>query len=118
MRGVRRDFITIYYALYTGETDKTVDGLYTGEKVKSYTEPIEMKINASAARGNTVVELFGVDVPYDKTLVTHDLNCPIDENSVLWIDRTPEEGEFDYIVQRRGRGLNNITYAVRKVSAS
>lgn len=118
MRAVRRDLKTIYYSLYLGETDEVDDGLYTGDKIKSYGDPVEMKINVGVARGSSVIELFGNDVPYDKTLITHDLNCPINENTVLWVDKTPTDGSFDYIVQKVAKGHNNITYAVRKVNVS
>ena len=50
---------------------------------------------------------------------------PIDEYSVLWIDKLPQLNEdgttdtpHDYIVQRVARGLNSISIAVRKVSVS
>ena len=118
MRAVRRDLKTIYYSLYLGETDEVDDGLYTGDKIKSYGDPVEMKINLGVARGSTVIEMFGNDIPYDRTLITHDLDCPINENSLIWIDKTPTDGDFNYIVQKVAKGLNNITYAVRRVDIS
>ena len=56
-------------------------------------------------------------------IVTDDLLCPIDENTVLFIDKEPgytEDGTplYDYIVKRVARSLNSISYAVSKVSVS
>ena len=56
-------------------------------------------------------------------IVTDDLSCPIDENTVLFIDKEPEYDDngnplYDYIVKRVAKSLNSISYAVSKVTVS
>jgi hypothetical protein len=50
---------------------------------------------------------------------------PIDEYSVLWIDKLPQLNEdgttdtpYDYIIQRVAKSLNSISIAVSKVTVS
>jgi len=56
-------------------------------------------------------------------IVTDDLTCPIDENSVLFVDKLPEYSEdgtplYDYVVKRVAKSLNAIAYAIQKVNVS
>ena len=69
------------------------------------------------------MEQFGNFVSYDKVIITDDLKCPIDENTVLFLDKKPEYREngtplYDYIVKRVAKSRNFISYAVQKVSVS
>lgn len=53
---------------------------------------------------------------------TDDMSCPIDENTVLFVDSKPgyRQGKpaFDYTVKRVAKSLNTISYAVSKVKVS
>lgn len=105
----------IYYALYQGEVDCVdEDGFMTGEKTVTYSEPKMMKVNASPSTGATSVEQFGTLSDYDKVLMTDDINCPIDENSIIWLETQPSE-EHNYKVKKIAKSLNSIAYAVKKV---
>lgn len=117
MRGMVRNQQSFWYALYQGATD-VVDGngYLTGEKAISYTEPVKADASISRATGITFTEEFGTEADYDKVIVTFDMDCPIDEHSVLYVDVTPGEGvEPDYIVQRVSKSLNSISIACKKV---
>lgn len=116
MRDLKRNRRTIYYALYGG-VQECVDGFgnYTGEYAPYYGNPVEMQVNVSAARGSADVEQFGIDTPYSKTLVTTDMSCPIAEDTILWIEKTPLDGTHNYIVTRVAKSINSITYAVKEV---
>lgn len=96
---------------------KDENGFYTGESAVEYAPPVEMKANISPAYGSAEVERFGNDVVYDKVIVTCDMTCPIDENSVLYIDSKPtdENAKFDYVVKKVAKSLNSITIACAKV---
>lgn len=108
---------TIYYALLTAIEENTdADGYYNGEYSPVYGVPTTLRINVSAERGSADMERFGIDTPYTKTLVTDDTACPIKEDSVLWIDKTPDDGDYNYVVVRVARSLNFISYAVREVN--
>lgn len=109
-----------HYALYTGKTAETdADGFFTGEDSPAYDEPVLYKFgNVSAARGTSETEQFGNLDNYDKVIVTGDMSCPIDENSILWIDETDTTKPHDYIVKRVAKSKNGISIAVAKVKVS
>lgn len=114
----------LYYCLYTGMTQQTdADGRKYGEKTASYAEPVEMWANISPAKGYAQTEIFGDFDGYDRVIVTKDMNCPINENTVLFIDKEPSHNlaggtMYDYIVRRVAKSLNTISYAVSKVTTS
>lgn len=124
MKTMEQNKTPFWYLLY----DKKVpvmddDGNETGDYRVIYKEAVQRKENISAATGSAQVEQFGNFISYDKVIVTDDLSCPIDENSVLFIDKEPEydpDGNplYDYIVKRVAKSLNSISYAVSKVNVS
>lgn len=116
---LKRNKRTFYYALYGQEVELTdADGNYTGETSIGYSDPVECKANISPATGQSNMEMFGNLTDYDRVIVSDDLTLPIDENSVLWIDRAPTDGTHDYVVRRVAKSLNSVAYAVRKVDVS
>lgn len=119
MRTQKRNERNVYYALYTG-VQEMVDaaGNYTGEYAPTYSTPVLKRMNVSAARGTADVAQFGIDTPYSKTIVTNDMDCPIAEDTVLWIEKTPTDGEYNYVVVQVAKSVNSITYAVREVDVS
>ena len=120
MRLVKRNLRSIYYALYAGRIPVLDDeGNETGETEISYSEPVELKVNVSPASGRTQAEMFGTDESYDKIIITDQMDCPIDENTVLYVDQMPGEGiTYDYIVKRVAKALHHISYAVSKVKVT
>ncbi|MBO5963856.1 MAG: hypothetical protein J6P97_05175 [Bacteroidales bacterium] len=79
-----------------------------------------MNANIYPANGYANTAIFGKDLQYTKTIVTCEMECPITETSVLWIDKEPYDGQdnlvpYDYTVTQVARGLNNIVFAVSKV---
>lgn len=124
MRIMQKNTTEFWYCLYK-ETQSIEDeyGNETGEQKVIYSAPVKMEANISAASGTTQVEQFGNFTSYDKVIVTCDLNCPIDENSVLFIDKMPEfnnDGSptYDYIVKRVAKSINSISIAISKVVVS
>lgn len=119
MRCLERNKRSFYYALYE-KTEKS--GSYDERRVV-YREPVLMKGNISTAFGTAQVEQFGNSAEYDRVIVIDDINCPIDENSVLFIDKQPERDSggnllYDYIVKKVAKSLNSISVAVKKVSVT
>ncbi|HAJ96151.1 MAG TPA: hypothetical protein DCO72_00205 [Ruminococcus sp.] len=115
MKLMRRNLRSVWYQLYQGQTAQTdADGFETGEITVSYGAPVKMLCSVSPASGNILAETFGTLAEYDKIIVTDDIACPIDENSVLYVD-TDVNGEYDYVVKRVAKSLNFIAYAVSKV---
>ena len=123
MKLMKRNLSSIHYCLYTERTPLTdADGNETGEYKVGYSEPVELKCNVSPATGYAQVNMFGNLESYDKVIITDNMDCPIDENTVLFIDKDPEfkDGKptFDYTVRRVAKSLNTISYAVSKVKVS
>lgn len=124
MKTLKRNQTPFWYLLYDRkEPVKDEWGNESGETKVLYQTAVGFEANVSAATGSAQVEQFGNFAGYDKVIVTDDLSCPIDENTVLFIDKEPEYSEdgtplYDYIVKRVARSLNSVSYAVSKVSVS
>ena len=122
MKLQKRNLKPIWYCLYKGKDPITDDqGYETGEYEVTYFDPVEVKVNVSPATGWSQVGMFGNQESYDKVIVTDDINCPIDENTVLFIDKEPQKDgdkyifDYDYVVKRVAKSLNSIAIAVSKV---
>ena len=119
MRSLARNKQKLHYALLVSRTEIIdADGNKTGEFENTYGNPIEFKANISPARGNADIDIFGANVNYSKTIVTTDMRCPIDENSLLWIDTDPLTQPYNYVVTQVAKSLNVITYAIKEVRVS
>ena len=118
MRALSRNKQTLYYALWIGHTKVTDENcLFTGEYTENYSDPVEVRMNISPANGRSALEAFGIVTNYDKVLVTDDMNCPIAENTILWIGIPPTE-PHNFVVNRVAKSLNSIVYGVTEVSVS
>ena len=139
MKTLKRNQRPFYYCLYKEDIPNIDEyGNESGEKIVIYHDPVLMRANISQATGQSNTEQFGNLENYDKVIVIDDLNCPIDENSVLFIDKAPEFTEvlthnataitttdetvsvpvYDYTVLRVAKSLNSISIAVKKVKVS
>lgn len=114
---------TFWYLLYGG-TESILDeyGNEIGAK-KVYHDAVPMRANVSAATGAAQVEQFGNLQGYDKVILTDDIGCPIEETTVLFVDKEPEydaDGNpmYDYIVRRVAKSKNIISIAIGKVNVS
>lgn len=95
----------------------------TGETKPVYAEPVTMDANISAAGGTSQVEQFGNLTGYSRVIVTSDMSCPIDENTVLFIGKDAEFSDdgtpvYNYVVKRVAKSLNSISYAVLEADVS
>lgn len=127
MRSLDRNKQKIYYSLYSSKTPILDEyGNQTGEYETTYATPVALDINVSAARGTSDVEQFGINLNYTKSMVTNDLNCPIDETTRLWVGKdafeTVEEvttvTPHNYVVVSVAKSINSITYAIKEVSVT
>lgn len=125
IRCLNRNKSKFYYATFVSQTpgyDEYENE--TGSPVITYSSPVEMKANISEIRGTADVELFGINLNYDKFIVTDEMDCPISESSVLWIDKTPgtpynpTSPKHDFVVKCVAKSLNHIAYAVQRVDVS
>lgn len=131
MRCLARNKSSFYYATYDGQ-EEIIDeyGNSTGQYKVSYSSPIKVQGNISAAQGEMQSRQFGESETYDKVIVLDNPLTPIDEYSILWVDSLPKleidgslaldyRGEIitphDYIVKKVARSLNSVSIAISKV---
>lgn len=118
MRNLRRDIQTIHYKMYLGEQNVLDDeGYRTGEQAASYSELRVCEMSVSGNKGNSEISQFGKNLDYDRTMITADTSCEIDEHSVLWID-TDTENPHDFIVMKRSVTPNQIQFAIKQVNVN
>lgn len=124
MRDVQRNKSTIHYALRTG-SEEVVDeyGNVTGEFVEQYSDPVALKINIGVPKGTIELERFGLDSQYTRVIATTDMNCPIAEDSILWVGIKPTDTEgnpvpHNYVVQRIAPTINQLLIAIKEVHVS
>lgn len=134
MRDLYRDMQTLWYSNYSTKTAIEDEyGNETGEYQITRTNPLQYKANIRAARGEVVTRQFGEEELYDRVIATHDMSCPISEDSVLWVDKTPDldangalkvdtNGDVltphNYVVKRVAKSLTNILIAISRVDVS
>ena len=124
MKLLHRNLKLIRYCLYNSKTPITdSEGFETSEEKIVYDTAAELLCSVSTARGNAQIEVFGNLDNYDKVLITDLMTCPIDENTVLFVDKEPEydaDGTpiYDYFVRRVAPSLNCISIAIAKVKTS
>ena len=147
MRKTRND-TDFWYCLLDPNTQYAIldeNGNETGEIIPSYYSAVSMPANVSPANGIAQSEMFGNLESYDKVIVTRDMECPIDENTVLFIGEDPSYTDaqthvitksqtvlgndeievvtypvpkYNYYVRRVAKSKNVVSIAVRKVTTS
>lgn len=113
MRSLKRNQRKIYYK--TLALSKTYDEYGNEEYARSELKSIN--ISVSGNKGNTSDQFFGTSLDYDRTMSISNVNCEIDENTVLWIDKSPNES-YDYIVKKKSITLNETVYAIKRVDVN
>lgn len=83
MRDCARNKIEVWYALR--DVGKEKDEWGNTKDVTTCGDPKKLTIGVSANKGEASAQAFGADLRYDREMVTHDMSCPIDEYSKLWI---------------------------------
>ena len=124
MKTLARNKIRIFYANYREKIPLNDEyGNLTGEYRIAYENPVVIRANVSAARGEATTRQFGEDEAYDRVIVMDDPNVPIKVSSVFWIDSHPEikadgstDTPYDYIVKQVAPSLNSVSIAVNKVN--
>ena len=112
--------MSFYYAHYVGKKEMTDDyGNNSGEFELVYGEPVKVFGNISAAQGEVQTRQFGESETYDKVIILDNPKTPIDEYSILWVDKTPDnESPHDYVVKKVARSLNSVSIAISKVTVN
>lgn len=124
MRTLARNKRKFYYSSYVTNTEMFDEkGQLTGEYSAVFGKPTLALGNISSAQGEVVNQPFGESEKYDKVIVLDDVNTPIDEYSILWVDTLPylnDDGDtitpHDYKVKRVAKSLNSVAIAIQKVN--
>ena len=116
MRDLKRNQQTVFYSLLNVSVAEDEWG--NSGDVKTYGTPKEIRMSVSANRGEASAQAFGADLKYDREMSTHDMDCPIDEYSHLWLDGRKTTETHNYEVAGVSKSLNCIRYAIRRVNVS
>lgn len=124
---------TIWYSnIVPGETVPVLDedGLETGDYQPKYTTPQSARValseniglNNLTAQGVADIGPYGIRTNYTHRMITEDMNCPIDEESIIWHERDPGDNPYDvpynFRVIRVSKTFNYKTYYLRQVWVS
>lgn len=119
MRNLKRNQSVIFYKNLVDSVEIVDEyGNVTGSYEKKYGELKKLSISVSANMGTSEYQTFGKSLDYDRTLSTADMNCDIDENSVLWLDGADTDKPHNYIVKKCSATINQILIAVKQVNVS
>lgn len=135
MRGLKRNKVELWYQQYGANIpiyETGLDGnlvldpvtgepILTGDFTTKYKDPVSFEANVSPARSEASTDPFGVDVKYDKTISSCEIDLPIDELSRLFVDKEPRYdadgtliNEADYKVVKVAKSLNSLLIAIKK----
>lgn len=121
---------TIWYSnVIKGENVPVLDkhGLMTGERVPKYTTPTPIRValsesiglNNLTAQGVAELRAYGITTNYTHRMITEDMNCPINEESIVWHERDPGDDPYatpyNFRIVRVSKTLNYKMYYLRQV---
>lgn len=147
MRLLARNKRELWFANRISESYVTdANDLKTGEKQQTYGTPVKLKVamsissgaNNLGSQGMASVEPYGLVTGYTHNAITEDMNCPLDEEALVWYERTPtqtvtttkivngetvsEETEvpvpYNFVVVRKAKSLNHLIYYLKEVDVS
>lgn len=129
----------MYYSLYQGKTPIyerdsegnivyiTINGVQvavdTGDKIDSYSIPVEFYANISASKGYSEDAVFGKSLDYTRVICDASNTLPINESSKIWLETEPAYNEdetvninsADYDIKAIAKSLNGTLYAIKKL---
>lgn len=126
MRVLTRNKQTLWYKNAIGaEPVLDENGLRTGNIQNTYSEAIRaemsMAISSGAnnlgSQGMAEVEPYGLITGYTHRAVTEDMDCSMNEESLVWYGRNPETESYNFRVVRKAKSLNHLIYYLKEVDA-
>lgn len=116
MRSVQRNKQPIWYALRLSSTEVIDEyGNATGEFVEQYSVPMKLNINVGVPKGQITLERFGLNDNYTRVLATTDMDCPLQEDSILWIG-IPATERNNYVVKKIMPAINQLLIGLEEVN--
>lgn len=133
----------LWYSNPTGEQYVTdSNGYKTGEKTMTYGTPVRTRMsmaissgaNNLGSQGMAELERYGITTGYTHRAVTDDMDCPMNEESLVWYKITPTRTEVttvngqtverevpvphNFKVVRKAQSLNHLIYYLKEVDVS
>lgn len=122
----------LYFANPTGITYVTdSNGFKTGERTIAYGTPVRVRMsmaissgaNNLGSQGMAELEQYGITTGYTHRAVTDDMDCEMNEESLVWykIEPTEEVGgqtvnvPANFRVVRKAISLNHLIYYLKEV---
>ena len=155
MRVLERNKKDLWFANRVSESYVTdTNGLKTGEKEQTYGTPQKIRVSMSmssgannlGSQGMVALDPYGLTTAYTHNAVTEDMNCPLDEEAIVWYEREPTRTEtrtrtveetidgevvmrtiteevevpvpHNFVVVRKAVSLNHLIYYLREVDVS
>ena len=136
MRILSRNKQDLWYANPTGSSYATdSNGFKTGEKIITYATEVKARMsmaissgaNNLGSQGIAEVRPYGIVTGYTHRAVTEDMNCPMEEESQVWVGIEPtrpvvQNGvttvvavPHNFEVVRKAKSLNHIIYYLKEV---
>ena len=103
MRVLERNKKDLWFANRVSESYVTdTNGLKTGEKQQTYGTPQKIRVSMSmssgannlGSQGMVALDPYGLTTAYTHNAVTEDMNCPLDEEAIVWYEREPTTTEM------------------------
>ena len=119
MFDLQRNTFPVYFKNYVGK-EEIIDeyGNRTGSYELIYGDLQIENLSLSPNKGTSESSMFGTLDDYDRTMTTANINCSIDEDSILWIDGADTSKPHNYIVKKRAPWKNSVSFATQKVKVS
>lgn len=115
MRDLRSNQKTIWYQNSIGSAAiRDENGDRTGEEQPVMEPPEQLRISVSGAAGAMEAAAFGGFTDYSRTACTANVNCPLHEGTLVWINRDASESP-DYVVTKKADTINGVLYALKEV---
>ena len=108
MQTLQRNAFTVWYQVYAGQVE--IEDEY-GNPTGSFADTYGPLQSAQLA-------VFGTLLDYDRVMSTADTTCPIDEQTVLWLDGAPTTGPYTHYVKQRAPWKNSLVFAVKQVEVT
>ena len=119
MQTLQRNAFTVWYQVYQGQQEIVDENGYaTGSFADTYGPLQSAKLMVSPNKGDATLEVFGTLLDYDRVMSTADTTCPIDEQTILWLDGASTTGPYTHYVKQRAPWKNSLVFAVKQVEVS
>lgn len=119
MQNLARNASTVWFKVYQGQTE-IIDsyGNKTGSFAPVYGDLQSAQLMVAPSKGDAAQEVFGTLLDYDRSMTTAETTCPIDEQTVLWLDGVSTDQPYTHYVRKRAPWKNSVVYAVKQVEVA